>query len=63
MAKLPDPVIPALPFAMAPVVHAQDADALAKQLSNPIASLTSVPMQRNYDDGIGPLDDGDKTGT
>lgn len=34
------------------------ADALAKQLANPIASLTSVPMQLNYDDGFGPAGDG-----
>lgn len=33
-----------------------DAAALAKQLSNPISSLISVPFQLNYDTGIGPAD-------
>jgi hypothetical protein len=35
---------------------AQDADALAKQTQNPIASLISVPLQGNWDFGLGTRD-------
>jgi hypothetical protein len=39
----------------APAVAAQqDADELAKKLSNPVSSLISVPFQLNWDTGIGP---------
>jgi hypothetical protein len=37
-----------------------DADALAKQLSNPVASLISVPLQLNYDEGFGVDGDGER---
>jgi hypothetical protein len=39
-----------------PQSGAADADALAKQLQNPIASLISVPFQGNFDFGYGPND-------
>src|SRR5262245_38069375 len=35
---------------------AADADALAKQLSNPVAALISVPLQVNWDTGFGDSD-------
>lgn len=47
-------VVACAPFA----ASAQDANVLAKQLSNPIANLTSVPFQFTWDDGFGARDEG-----
>jgi hypothetical protein len=39
--------------------QAQDSD-IQKQLSNPIASLTIVPIQNNFDFKIGPAQEGSR---
>ena len=50
-------VLLALFLISAPAFAQDDAD-LAKKLSNPVASLISVPIQANYDDNYGAADQG-----
>ena len=43
------------------IAEAQDSDAdLAQDLTNPLANLITLPIQVNYDRGLGPLDAGKK---
>lgn len=43
-------------LSLATLSWAQDEADLAKKLQNPVASLVSVPLQNNWDFGIGPED-------
>tara|TARA_B100000700_G_scaffold241549_1_gene268848 strand:- start:4900 stop:5730 length:831 start_codon:yes stop_codon:yes gene_type:complete len=48
-------------FAVTMAATASDDMEIAKKLSNPIASLTSVPFQYNYDENIGVTDKGSRS--
>jgi len=39
-----------------PAPPASEGEALARQLSNPVANLVSIPFQMNWDQGVGPGD-------
>ncbi len=52
-------IVPALPASADEAGEAYETS-LAMQLSNPVAALISVPLQLNYDQDIGPADDGDR---
>ena len=60
MASLASCTALAMVLVLPHAAAAQDADQLAKQTQNPVSSLISVPLQGNWDFGLG---DRDTTGT
>ena len=48
------------PVASSAQAGSSEADALAKALSNPVAALISVPLQLNYDSGLGGEGNGER---
>lgn len=59
-SQIPPVVTAAVLALLASAGHAQNTEALAKQLSNPVSSLISVPFQFNFDNDIGPDDVGNR---